>query len=114
MIYVALRALAADPGLWRKYVEQPGPRQAAVPPRRFARPRRLASVPRIESLPDREVRELLERLLRGHRGPIDQVPSLAELTDSYVEIEKLLRQAEWEEAVKLLNRRKQFRDAPRN
>jgi hypothetical protein len=42
------------------------------------------------------------------------VPPLSELANSYGKIEALLRDRQWNEAVELLNRRGQFRDAPKH
>jgi hypothetical protein len=112
VIYVALRAVAADPGVWRKYVEQPGHDKLLFRSDDLRSPAGSPLCQELSSSPDVEVRELLERLLHSGDGPMDQVPALAELTNPYAQVEQLLRQQQWEEAVKLLNRRKQFRDAP--
>ena len=58
------------------------------------------------------MRDLLERLLECFRLPIDQVPSLSTIADGYAKLEQMLLGKEWGAAVKWLNRRGRFRDAP--
>ena len=112
VIYVALRALAADPGLWVKHVEQPGHDKLLFRADDLRFPSSSPLCQELKNSSDAEVRELLERLLQAGSGPIELVPALAEVTNPYAQVEQLLRQQQWEEAVKLLNRRKQFLDAP--
>jgi hypothetical protein len=112
VIYVALRAVAADPGVWLKYVEQPGHDKLLFRSDDLRSPAGSALCQELRNSPDAEVRELFERLVQAGNGPIEQVPALTEITNPYAQVEQLLRQQQWEEAVRLLNRRKQFRDAP--
>jgi hypothetical protein len=112
MIYVALRAVAADPGVWTKYVEQTGHDKLLFRAEDLRLPAGSPLCQDLKNSPDLEVRELYQRLLQAGSGPIEQVPALADLTNPYAQLELMLRQQRWEEAVKLLNRRKQFRDAP--
>jgi len=112
VIHVALRALAADPLLWNKYVEGPAYDKLLFRTEDF---QAQTVSPLHEDLcrsPDHELRELAEQLFRLVRGPMDHVPPLSYLTNSYAKVEVLLRAQLWEAAVALLNRRGQFRDAP--
>ena len=61
---------------------------------------------------DQDVQELAEQLFGFWNARLDQVPSLGNVTHSYAKVERLLLAQQWEAAVRLLNRRGQFRDAP--
>ncbi|MFH1265508.1 MAG: hypothetical protein ABIK89_07240 [Planctomycetota bacterium] len=119
VIYVALRALAAEPSLWRKYVEQPAHDKLLFRTDDFRAPgtdaKRWSPSPLVRELtnsPAEDVRELTAKLLSLVEVPMDRLPTLAQLTNSYVKIEELLQSQQWDAAVELLNRRGQFRDAP--
>jgi len=112
VIYVALRALAVDPSLWQRHVEAAGYDKMLFRREDFQSPNSSVLMRELGSLPDAEVRELVRRLTEFYHGPIDAVPALAALANSYAEIERLLNEGRWQTAVKLLNRRGQFRDAP--
>lgn len=110
-IFVALRALAAEPGLWQRHVEGPAYDKLLLRKEDFQSP----GTPLRQDLarsPDDEVRELAAALFELARGPMDQVPPLVALADSFAKVEALLRAQSWEPAVELLNRRGQFSDAP--
>lgn len=127
VIYVALRALAAEPALWRKYVEEPAHDKLLFRTDDFrasgADTKRWSPSPLVRELmnsPAEDVRDLTARLF-GESGesplveaPMDRLPTLAQLTNSYAKVEKLLQSQQWEAAVELLNRRGQFRDAPKH
>jgi hypothetical protein len=112
MIYVALRSLAASPRLWNKYVEQPGYDKLLFRTEDFQNPSNSALYQDIKALPDREVGGLADTLFEMWRVRIEQVPPLSQLTNSYDKVEQMLLRQQWQEAVDLLNRRGQFRDAP--
>jgi len=112
MIYVALRALAADPLLWTKYVEAVSHDKLLFRKEDIQAPLASPLYYDLKNSPDAELRDLADQLFSLARGPIDQVPHLARLTNSYARIEELLRAQQWEAAVEQLNRRGQFRDAP--
>ncbi len=111
VIYVALRALSVDCLLWRKYVEQPSHDRLLFRTEDFLAPQ---SSPLYRDLMGSaaHVRELTAKLYALRSARLDQVPSLVHLTNSYAQVEELLRSEQWEAAVELLNRRGQFRDAP--
>jgi len=112
VIYVALRALAVDPTLWTRYVEKPSHDKLLFRTEDFEAPRASPLYRDLTALPAQDVRNLTDKLFSLWRARMDQVPSLVHLTNSYAEVEELLRNERWEAAVQLLNRRGQFRDAP--
>jgi len=112
VIYVALRALAARPELWTKHVDDPGYDKLLLRRDDLANPGHSAVMADLRSSPDREVRDLADKAVEAFRGRIDQVPPLGAVANSYARIAQLLRQQQWSAAVKLLNRRGRFRDAP--
>ena len=113
VIYIALRALALKPSLWLKYVEAPDHDKLLFSKEDFQRPQKSPLVQDLLALPDVDLRDLVQRLFDLAQSPMSTVPPLSELTNSYAKIESLLRGEHWEEAVKLLNQRGQFRDAPK-
>ncbi|MBN2477030.1 MAG: protein kinase family protein [Pirellulales bacterium] len=112
VVYTGLRALAADPTLWRKYVEEPGYDKILFRSEDFRVPSSSALYNDLIRSPQQDVRELTQKLFGFACVRMDQVPSLSHLTNSYAKIEMLLKRKHWAEAVKALNRRGQFRDAP--
>jgi len=112
VIYVALRALAAEPALWGKYVEGPAYDKLLFRREDFSAPASSSLHRDLGNSPDEELRELAKQLFALWNARMDQAPALAELTNSYAKVERLLRAGQWEAAVHLLNRRGQFRDAP--
>lgn len=112
VIYTALRGLAADPLLWTKYVEAPCHDKLLFRREDFAAPSASPLYHDLCHSPDPEVRELAERLFALAQAPLDEVPPLGSLADAYAKIERLLKAEQWADAVRLLNRRGQFRDAP--
>jgi hypothetical protein len=112
VIYVALRALAADPRLWDRYVEKPAHDKLLFRTEDFQAPDGSPLCHDLGRSPDEEVRELAAKLFELARGPIDRVPPLGYLSNSYAKVEALLRSRLWDAAVALLNRRGQFHDAP--
>jgi len=112
LIYVGLRALALDPGLWLKYVESPGYDKLLFRKEDLLDPDASPLCRDLMQLEDPEIRELSGQLFDCVRLPMDQVPPLGQLANSYAKIEQLLMRQQWDAAVKLLNRRGQFRDAP--
>jgi serine/threonine protein kinase len=114
VVYVALRALAADPSLWLRYVEQSGHDKLLFRLEDFRAPDSSPLVNELRGGPDQEVRDLLEKLLQCTRMPIDQVPSLSKIADGYAQLEKMLIDKEYSAAVRWLNKRGRFRDAPKH
>ena len=113
-IYVALRALATAPQLWQKYNEQTGYDKLLFRKEDLVNPAGSPLIADLRNSPDREVRDLTEQLLSQIHVPMDRVPPLGHLVDSFAKVEQLLQQQKWEAAVHTLNRRGHFRDAPQH
>ena len=114
VIYIALRAMGVNPTLWTKYIETPEHDKLLFRKEDFESPQESPLVKDLLALHDVDLRDMVERLFDLARSPMSTVPSLSELANSYAKIEALLRKEQWEEAVGLLNRRGQFRDAPKH
>ncbi len=111
-IHVALRALAADPQLWLKHVERAGYDKLLLRKEDFRAPPQSALYHDLVHSPDKDVRELAEQVFSLFGVPMDRVPPLSHLADSFRKVEELLHRKQWTAAVEALNRRGQFRDAP--
>ncbi len=114
VIYVALRALAADPALWMKYVQRPAHDKLLFRRDDFRTPGASPLYRDLRNSRAQDVRDLTEKLFSLFQTPVDRVPPLNHLANSYAKIEELLVGRQWEAAVDLLNRRGQFRDAPKH
>lgn len=113
VIYVALKALAAEPGLWRTHVEASQYDKLLFREEDLRAPGDSPLIADLRRSPDPDVPDLVEQLLQFVAMPMDRLPALRESTHpSFQRIEGLLRTQQWEAAVELLNRRGQFRDAP--
>lgn len=112
LIYAALRALAADTQLWLKHVEQPGYDKLLFRSEDFQSPITSQLYRDLLRLPNAEVRELTEQLVALTRVRMDEVPPLGQVVHSYAKVERLLAAGQWNAAVRVLNRRGSFRDAP--
>ena len=112
LIYVALRALAIQPGLWVKYVEQVGYDKLLFRREDFQAPAQSPLYYDLMQLGNNDLRSLTEKLFALSQARMEEVPPLGQLANSYAEVERLLAEQQWEAAVDLLNRRGHFRDAP--
>lgn len=112
VVYVGLRALAAQPALWAKHVEQTGYDKLLFRPEDFQSPADSTLYQDLLRSPAGDVRDLVQQLFGWYRGRMDEVPPLSHLAHSYAKVEKLLMRQQWAAAVEVLNRRGQFRDAP--
>ncbi len=112
LIYVALRALAIQPGLWAKYVEQVGYDKLLFRREDFQAPAQSPLYYDLMQLGNNDLQNLTERLFALSQARMEDVPPLGQLANSYAEVERLLTERQWEAAVDLLNRRGHFRDAP--
>ncbi|MEI8373491.1 MAG: protein kinase [Planctomycetota bacterium] len=112
LIYVALRALAIQPGLWAKYVEQVGYDKLLFRREDFQAPAQSPLYYDLMQLGNTDLQNLTERLFALSQARMEDVPPLGQLANSYAEVERLLTERQWEAAVDLLNRRGHFRDAP--
>ncbi len=112
MIYVALRALAAQPQFWSKYVESPGYDKLLFRREDLQSPITSPLYRDLMRLAGPDVKELTEQLVALSRQRMDQLTPLSQLVHSYAKVERLLVARQWNAAVHLLNRRGNFRDAP--
>ncbi len=112
LIYVSLRALAIQPALWVKYVEQVGYDKLLFRREDFQAPTQSPLYYDLMQLGNSDLRSLAERLFALSQARMEDVPPLGQLANSYAEVERLLVGRQWEAAVELLNRRGHFRDAP--
>jgi hypothetical protein len=112
LIYVALRALSIQPGLWAKYVEQVGYDKLLFRREDFQTPAQSPLYYDLMQLGNNDLRSLTENLFALAQAWMEDVPPLSHLANSYAEVERLLAGHQWEAAVDLLNRRGHFRDAP--
>ena len=94
LVYVALRALAAEPALWQKYVDGPRYDKLLFRAEDFPEPDTSPLYHDLRQSADREVRQLAERLFAAARGPLEQTPALGQL----------LRGTREKEAAKRLNK----------
>ena len=81
LIYVALRALAAEPGLWARYVEQPGYDKLLFRSQDFADRKTSTLYADLKNSPDREVSRLARILWAAAAADIGEVPRLGDLLD---------------------------------
>ncbi len=79
LIYVALRALAADTSLWAQFVEQPGYDKLLFRSEDFTDREQSALYHALMDSPEAEVRTLAAQLFSFARGSLDGVPPLSEL-----------------------------------
>jgi serine/threonine protein kinase len=79
LIYVALQALAADPTLWRKYVEQTKNDKLLFREDDFRFPQRSALRRNLRNLAEPGVRDVAEHLFAAAAGSIEDVPLLDEV-----------------------------------
>ncbi|MDY0165395.1 MAG: hypothetical protein RBS80_02570 [Thermoguttaceae bacterium] len=112
VIYTALRSLAADPGLWQKHVMVAGYDKLLFRSDDICNPASSALYHDLHNLRDAEVQQLVDRMCDLVHMRMDQIPPLSHLAGSYAKVEQLLKEGYWDAAVKLLNRRGHFRDAP--
>ena len=112
VVYVALRALAAAPDLWQKHVERVGNDKILFRKEDLRSPSRSTLYVELKRSPDPDVRDMIDQLVDVTQLPIDRVPPLGQFANCFAQVEELLERKQWKEAVKLLNRRGRFRDAP--
>ncbi len=112
VIYVALRAIAAEPLLWIRYVEEPAHDKLLFRRDDFLAPAASPLYRDLKNSPEMDVRHLAEQLFDAAHARIEQVPRLHHVACSFATIEHLLATEQWAAAVQQLNRRRKFRDAP--
>lgn len=99
MIYVALRALAVDVGLWEKYVTAPDYDKLMFRREDIQNPNESDLIKDLMASKDSEVQEFTGLLLRCAVLPMAQVPTLWMATSPVRRVEPLLKAKKWKEAV---------------
>jgi hypothetical protein len=116
-IYVALRALAADPRLWNDFVVAKQYDKMMLTRQDLEEPGKSPLIQRMKRSADPEVQRLTGTLLDLFRGRLDQVPFLEELfvAFDYQQVTAALDRKEFDAAVGMLARNgKQVGQAPPN
>ena len=90
LIYVALRALAIQPGLWMKYVEQVGYDKLLFRREDFHAPAQSPLYYDLMQLGNNDLQSLTEKLFALSQARMEDVPPLGQLANSYAEVERLL------------------------
>ncbi len=102
MIYLSLRALAADTTLWNKYVIQTSYDKMMFRKEDILESQDSELIADLRKSSDEDVRELTEILLRQALGPMDEVPSLALLISPIRRAMPYLKSEQWADAVAVL------------
>lgn len=114
-IYVGLKALSAEPRLWRDFVTQPEYDKILFRKEDFVDPVKSALFSRLRKSPDGDVQRLATRLCELWRVRIDEVPRLDELLFSFDQVRVLLDQRDFDGALAILARHKKTpAEAPGN
>ena len=106
-ILVVLRALAADPQLWFRYIEPPEGEpydKLLIRKSDFDSPQTSPIFKEFRQSRDHEVARLAAELLRQYKLPLAQVPPLATFVFDFDEVRKLFRQRHWDEGLERLSR----------
>ncbi len=101
VIYVALRALALEPRLWDRHVEQRANDKLLFDEHDFAEPGQSQLLAELTSLGDPELRGLVHYLLALAGGTLAAVPPLGEVRLWCRSLEELLTARDWHAAVQL-------------
>lgn len=102
MIYLALRALAADVDLWEKYVLLSDYDKLMFRKEDIQNPNESSLVKDLMASKDSEVQEFTSLLLRCAVLPMTQIPTLWMATSPVRRVEPLLKTKQWKEAVEQL------------
>lgn len=102
MIYLALRAIAADITMWDTFVLQPSYDKLLFRKEDVQSPEDSPLIGVLRRSPDEEVREFTEILLRCAHRPIGEVPALGTLISPIRRVIPLLRAEAWADAVGML------------
>jgi hypothetical protein len=114
-IYVALKALSAEPRIWSEFVARPLYDKILFRKEDLEDPAKSALFGRLRRSPDSEVQRLSTTLCELSRVRIDQVPCLEELlvTFDFNSVRSCLDRRDFDAAIGLLTRSgKQATDAP--
>lgn len=103
-IYVALRALAAEPGLWKSYVTAPNNDNLLFRPSDFTAPDDSLLYHDLQRSPDEQVRDLSYYLYQLTIWPLHEIPPVDEVLLWCSSLGEVLGQRDWDLAVRLVGR----------
>lgn len=104
VIYVALRALAAQPLLWMTYVEQPDYDRILFRDEDFRAPAASPLYHELLRSPDEQVRDLAHYLFELSRYELHDVPPVDEVLLWCESLDDLIANRQWDKVVRLVER----------
>jgi hypothetical protein len=104
VIYVALRALAAEPQLWQKYVDQPEYDRILFRSDDFEHPGASPLRADLMQSPDEQVRDLAHYLFELARYDLHDIPPVDEVLLWCESVESLIVDRDWSKVVQLVQR----------
>jgi hypothetical protein len=104
VIYVALRALAAEPGLWDQFVDQPEHDKLLFRESDFQNPQASGLYYRLLASPDEQVRDLAHYLFELTNYRIEDIPPIDEVLLWCNSLQDLITAKDWDMALALVNR----------
>lgn len=104
VIYVALRALAAVPQLWKTYIDEPEHDKILFRASDFENPQASPLYRDLMGSPDEQVRDLTHYLFELYRYDLHDVPPVDEVLLWCESIDNLVGQQEWDKVVQLVQR----------
>jgi hypothetical protein len=110
-ILAALRALAAAPELWQRFIEPTQYDKLLFRREDLDDPARSELMKTLKRSGDPEVPRLCEELIAMRKVRLDQVPRLDSVLFSYAKVESLLNARDFDAAVALVNRNRQAASA---
>ena len=103
-ILAALRALAAAPDLWQRFVDATQYDKLLFRREDLDDPGKSDLMKALKRSPDAEAARLCDELVALRRVGLDQVPRLDEVLFSYAKVESLLNARDFDKAVELIGR----------
>ena len=112
-ILVAIKALAADPGLWKTYVEERLYEKLLFKREDLQNPTDSSLMTKLARSPDESVHRLSRALVELMNSKMEDVPSLRDVLFSFSEVRVLLDKRDFDGAIAMLERGgKEIADAP--
>lgn len=112
-IFVALKALAATPGLWNDFVEQTQYDKLLFRREDLDNPNVSELIQTLRKSPDSQVAKLCNRLVDLAHSPIESVPRLNDVLFDFKNVEVFLSKKDFDGALELLDSgKKKVTDAP--
>jgi hypothetical protein len=104
VIYVALRALSAEPELWTTFVDRPNYDRLLFRTEDFSAPARSPLRDRLLKSPEEEVRDLAYNLFALVHYDLHDIPTIDDFLVWCDSLPDLLARGEWDRAVRLVAR----------